>query len=82
MDKTIQVVENVTGLTFDEINNLDSKSERQLIKEKNIHFSKKIDSRIFGRGNPLLARRRFTTIEDLDNRLEEIVKNAGQQKKK
>lgn len=48
---------------------------------KILHFSKKADSRIFGRGNPLLAKKRITTIEDLDDKLEDIVKNADSRKR-
>lgn len=35
-------------------------------------FSKKRDSCKVGRGNPLLSRRRFLTIEEVDSRLDEL----------
>lgn len=35
-------------------------------------FSKKRDSRRTGRGNPLLSRRRFLTLQEIDSRLEKI----------
>lgn len=84
MNRTLKVVESITGLTFDEINSLDFESERELVKRKTnkiLHFSKQTDSRIFGRGNPLLAKKRITTIEDLDDKLEDIVKNADSRKR-
>ena len=76
MNKTLRVVESVTGLTFKEINSLDYDTERELIKKKTqkpVIFSKKKDGRVFGRGNPLLAQKRFTTIEEIDKRLEELI---------
>lgn len=35
-------------------------------------FSKVRDSRKAGRGNPLLARRRFVTIQEIDSALESL----------
>lgn len=35
-------------------------------------FSKKRDLRKIGRGNPLLARKRFTTMQEVEQRLENI----------
>lgn len=84
MNRTLKVVESITGLTFEEINSLDFENEKELVERKTnkiLHFSKKIDSRIFGRGNPLLAKRRITTLKDLDEKLEDIVKNVDSRKR-
>lgn len=35
-------------------------------------FSKKRDARKTGRGNPLLSRKHFSTIEEIDSRLDEF----------
>ena len=40
-------------------------------------FSKTRDSRKSGRGNPLLARRRFVTIQEIDSALEKLTQEAG-----
>lgn len=84
MNRTLKVVESITGLTFDEINSLDFESERDLVERKTnkiLHFSKKNDSRTFGRGNPLLAKKRITTLKDLDKKIEDIVKNVDSRKR-
>ena len=40
--------------------------------KKNPEFSKKRDLRKIGRGSPLLARKRFTTMQEVENQLENI----------
>lgn len=36
-------------------------------------FSKKRDTRKTGRGNPLLSRKRFVTMEEVDSRLDALL---------
>lgn len=42
------------------------------VEQKKTVFSKKRDSRRIGRGNPLLSRRRFVTLQEIDSKLEKI----------
>lgn len=61
-------VERVTGVTIEEIQNMTMKQERELVKKRSgerLHFSKKRRFGIIGRGNPLLARRKIRTEEEL-----------------
>lgn len=44
-------------------------------KSKTVIFSKKRDTRKLGRGNPFLSRKRFKTIEEIDSRIENLLKN-------
>lgn len=63
------------GLNFDELVNLDFEDEIAFVTEKNNRkpvFPTDIDKRKFGRGNPLLSRRRLKTIEDVDKGLKKI----------
>ena len=60
-------VERVTGVTIEEMKSMTMNQERDLVKKRNgerLTFSKQ---RRFGIiGNPLLARRKFRTEEDLN----------------
>lgn len=76
MKKTKEVTENVTGLSIKEINEMDFDDEIAYIEQKTkkrMSFSDIKGHRFFGRGNPLLARRRFTTISELDKRITGLV---------
>lgn len=80
MSKTSKVVQSVTGLTLKEINSLDYDTEKEFIRKRThrpVCFSKKIDKRVFGRGNPLISQRRFSTIEDINIDLEELIEKYG-----
>ncbi|MCR1960197.1 hypothetical protein CWE04_11880 [Thomasclavelia cocleata] len=79
MRKTKIAVENLAELTIRQINNLDFEDEKLFIEKKNkkpLAFSTKISNRSFGRGNPLLARRKITSIESIDKRLDELIKKC------
>jgi len=41
---------------------------------KSLKFSRRIDSRKIGRGNPLLSRKRIITIEELNAKIDAIQK--------
>ena len=48
---------------------MDLIEEKSFVEEKtgkNLIFSKKMDSRMTGRGNPLIIRRRISTMSDID----------------
>lgn len=63
------------GLNYDEIINLDFDDEIAFVTKKNNKkpvFSNDTDKRKFGRGNPLLSRRKIKTIEEVDCGLKRI----------
>jgi len=73
--EVIASISRITGLSADEMLKMDIYHEFDYIQKrigKKLTFSKKRDSRKLGRGNPLIARRRFRTIEDVDKRMEKI----------
>ena len=73
--ETIEGIESSLSMPFDAIVALDLDDEVRLIESiigKELVFSKTRDSRKIGRGSPYLARRRFKTIEEIDDRLTEI----------
>lgn len=64
-----------TGMTPEQLSMLSEDDERRLILKitgKNLTFSKKRDSRKFGRGNPLLARKRLRTMDYIDSRISKL----------
>ena len=59
----------ISELTLsDEISYVEAKTGKALI------FSRRADSRKIGRGNPLLARKKFTTMEELNAKIDALVK--------
>ena len=71
--ETRRNIERCVSLEFSEIVDNGHDTARRLGKK--VVYSLKRDSRKSGRGNPLLARKRFRTIEDVNKKLAEI-KNA------
>lgn len=68
-------IANVIGLDFDTITNLDLEDEIKFVTKKNKCkpiFSKIVDSRKVGRGNPLVSRSQFKLIEEVNEGLEKI----------
>lgn len=73
--KTRQNIEKCVAVPFSNIIAMDSDDEKHFIKSVKgdvVVFSEKRNPRKMGRGNPYLARRRFRTIEEVEERLEEI----------
>jgi len=63
------------GLPLSQIYEFNVSDEIAFVKEKtgkNIRFSKNLDSRKIGRGNPLLARRKITTIEEINAKIDAL----------
>ena len=50
----------------------DLESAMSFCGSKNVIFSKKRNEWRTGRGNPLLSRKRFTTIDEIDSRIENL----------
>jgi len=70
-----KTLERNIGLSMSQIYDLNVSDEIALVKAKtgkNISFTKKLDPRKIGRGNPLLARRRITTIEEINMKIDAL----------
>ena len=73
--KTVEELENRTGLTYSQLRSFSLDEELSFFKKngKQVSFSKERREGIIGRGNPLLARKRIRTMEDVDTFLEKII---------
>ena len=72
-----------SGLSYDQCIRLSPFAEKRVIEgitRKKLSISKKRDDRKVGRGNPLIARRRVRTIEEVDKGLSEIQWDWNQKK--
>jgi len=70
-----KILEKRMGLPLEQVCELGITEETALVKEKtgrNLQFSKSNDSRKIGRGSPLLALNRVTTIEEINTRIEAL----------
>lgn len=73
--KTKMNIERVVGMPIEKLVTMDTKEERSWIEKRNnskLAFSKKHRYGIIGRGNPLLARRKIRTAEDLEKKSKEL----------
>ncbi len=73
--KVLASIKNVTGLSSTDIKKMDVYHEVEYIQNKTgkkLVFSSKPDARRMGRGSPLVARRRFRSIEEVDKRMSKI----------
>jgi hypothetical protein len=67
-----KILENSLGLPLNQISDLGIHGEIDLVKAKtgkDLQFSKTRDSRRAGRGNPLLARNKIITIEEVNAKI-------------
>ena len=67
--RTRDTLERIIGKSADDLKKMDMIEEKRFVEEKtgkNLIFSKKMDSRMTGRGNPLIIRRRISTMSDID----------------
>ena len=74
-DETKNNLENLLGITLKKLDTFSVSEEIEFVNKKNSHkisFSKKKDARKVGRGNPLLARKRIRTMEEVDKRLDNL----------
>lgn len=72
---TQKLLEKSIGKSIHELSQMDADEERAYVISrigKVPIFSKKTDSRMCGRGNPLIARRRLCTMADIDKRIMEL----------
>jgi hypothetical protein len=70
-----KILENSLGLPLNQAGDLTVHGEIDLVKTKtgkNLQFTKNRDSRRTGRGSPLLARNKITTIEEINAKINAI----------
>ncbi len=74
-DETKANLEYLLDLKLDELEKMDVDEEISAIENnesRKIRFSKERDFRKIGRGNPLLARRRMRTMDDVNKGLDKM----------
>jgi hypothetical protein len=70
-----KILENSVGLPLNQVSDLGIHGEVGLVKTKTgkaPQFSKARDSRKIGRGNPLLARNRIITMEEINTKIDAL----------
>ena len=73
--ETKKILEKFIGKSVLELSQMDLKDEISFVKSRNggtLDFSKGIDIRMQGRGNPLMTRKRICTMEDVDKKILEM----------
>lgn len=73
--ETKKILEKFIGKSILELSEMDLVEEISFIKSKtgeNPVFSKNVDIRMQGRGNPLMTRKRICTMEDIDKKILEM----------
>lgn len=74
-DTTKTNLEKSLGISLSDLDQMSADEERQWVEKKTgrkLSYSKKTRHKIIGRGNPLLARRKIRTIEDLDKKSKKL----------
>lgn len=74
-DETKKALEKILGKSIEDVSSLDFDEEISYVKQKtgkDVTFSKDTDTRMVGRGNPLIIRRRISTMADVNKRLEKL----------
>ena len=69
-------IERTIGLTLDKLNEMTFDQQQEWVEQKTnrkILFSKEKKRGIVGRGNPLLARKKIRTIEDIDKKSKKYI---------
>lgn len=69
------IIEKNIGMSISDISNMDFEEEKKYVEGRIKHpliFSKKFDSRMISRGNPLIVRKRICTMQDIDKKIEEL----------
>jgi len=72
-EETKKVLEANLGLPYEQLCGLDVQDEIAFVKERTGRSPKFIhDSRHIGRGNPLLARGKFTTMDEINKKIDAL----------
>ncbi|MFI3173141.1 MAG: hypothetical protein R3Y58_12360 [Eubacteriales bacterium] len=70
-------IERIVGMPIDKIRIMTQDEERAQVRKissKDLHFSKRSRKSVYGRGNPLLARKKYRTIDYIDGKINDMVK--------
>lgn len=73
--ETKRNIERATGVSYDKLLTLTPEEEKALIEKKlgkKLKFSAKKRPGVYGRGNPLLAKGKIRTAEDLNKKSEKL----------
>lgn len=73
--ETQNTLERIIGKPISEISQMDVQEEIHFVEAKTkkpLVFSKIVDYRMRGRGNPYIIRRRFCTMADVDKAISEL----------
>ena len=74
-EETKRSLESIIGKPLNEVSEMNFDEEVcyvETVTKRPLDFSKKTDSRMTGRGNPLITRRRIMTMKDVDKRISEM----------
>lgn len=74
-DDIAKSIERTVGLPIDQIRALqpfDELAHIKKFKKKSVVFSSRSRKGVYGRGNPLLARKKYRTIEYVNDKLDSI----------
>lgn len=69
-------LERIIGLSVEKINHMSFEEQQQWVEKRaksKLKYSKKRRRGIVGRGNPLLARRKIRTLEDLSKKSKKYI---------
>ena len=72
-EKARKTLEKSIGLSLNQVYELSLHEEISLVKAKtgkSLYFTKSYDPRKIGRGNPLLAQRKITSIEEINAKID------------
>jgi len=70
-ERTKKMIGKISGISYDELINMDYDAYKTTI-DKDCKFTLENDERIIGRGNPLLSRGEFLTMDEVDEYLEAL----------
>lgn len=74
-EKVLASIKSITGLSLEEMKKMDIYHEIEYVQKKagkKLVFSSQPDARKKGRGDLLIARHRFRTIEEVDRRMSKL----------
>jgi hypothetical protein len=74
-EESKKILENSIGLPMNQICELNTYDEIALVESrtgKKLQFTKRQNKRKIGRGNPLLARRKIKTIEEINAKIDTL----------
>ncbi len=68
-------IEHIVG--FSALTPEEERAHIKKISNEDLHFSTRFRKSIYGRGNPLLARKKYRAMEYVDDKISDIIKKKG-----